>query len=157
MEGEKDPLPKRSHPAHGVLQETGKPTLVFVTVCTKDRAPWLATQDVHGLLQSVWRAADAWRVGRYVVMPDHLHLFAAPKPDTPIPLDNWVRFWKSSFTKRHGVAAHRWQSDHWDRRLRSDDSYAEKWDYVRNNPVRYGLVARVEDWPFQGELCPLEW
>jgi hypothetical protein len=40
------------------------------------------------------------------------------------------------------VLEHRWQTDHWDRRLRSDESYAEKWEYVRCNAVRHGLVAR---------------
>lgn len=34
-----------------------------------------------------------------------------------------------------------WQQDYWDRQLRSGESYAEKWNYVRNNPVRHGLVG----------------
>ena len=89
-------------------------------------------------------------------MPDHIHLFAAPGvPD--LPLENWVRYWKSQFTKRHAVANHSWQTDHWDRRLRRRESYAEKWDYVRANPVRKGLVRRPEDWPFQGEVFDLAW
>ncbi len=98
----------------------------------------------------------AWVVGRYVVMPDHIHLFAAP--DRPeLPLDNWVKYWKSQFTKRHRVSEHRWETDHWDTRLRKGESYAVKWEYVRNNPVRHGLVQRAEDWPFQGEIALLEW
>jgi len=35
-------------------------------------------------------------VGRYVVMPDHIHLFAAPG-ELQEPLENWIRFWKSQF------------------------------------------------------------
>jgi len=132
------------------------PTIVFVTVCSKDRQPWLATPEVHGSLLSAWREASAWQVGRYVVMPDHVHLFAAP--GTPeLPLENWVRFWKSKFTKMDQVPAHQWQTSHWDRRLRSVDSYEEKWEYVRNNPVRHALVQHAEDWPFQGELNVLQW
>jgi REP element-mobilizing transposase RayT len=151
-----NPLPKRSHPAHGVRFVSGAPTIIYLTVCTKRRAPWLATPEVHDLLVQTWQGATAWIVGRYVVMPDHVHLFAAP--GTPeLPLDNWVRFWKSRFTKSHRDATHEWHVDHWDRRLRNDDSYEEKWNYVRNNPVRHGLVARAEDWPFQGELNPQRW
>jgi len=151
-----NPLPKRSHPAHGVKPRAGQPVIVYLTVCTKRRVPWLATPEAHRLLIQTWKNATAWLVGRYVVMPDHLHLFA--EPGTPeLPFDNWVRFWKSRFTKAHGDALHEWQVDHWDRRLRNEDSYDEKWNYVRNNPVRHKLVSRAEDWPFQGELSPLPW
>jgi putative transposase len=146
----------RRHPAHGVQIQSTLPTIVLLTVCTKGRQRWLASNENHALLRSIWRAATSWRVGQYVLMPDHVHLFAAPdKPE--VPLDNWVRYWKSQFTKAHGVRAHRWQVDHWDRRLRSGEGYAEKWEFVRCNPVRHGLVARPEDWPFQGMVFELEW
>jgi hypothetical protein len=36
--------------------------------------------------------------------------------------------------------------------MRSAESYEEKWTYVRENPVRAGLVKRSTDWPFQGEI-----
>jgi REP element-mobilizing transposase RayT len=151
-----DPLPRRSRPAHGVRSHTAIPTILYLTVCTKHRFPWLASPDVHDLLVKTWQGATAWIVGRYVVMPDHLHLFAAPgKPD--LPFDNWVRFWKSRFTAAHARPSREWQADHWDRRLRNDDSYEEKWNYVRNNPVRHGLVPAADEWPFQGELNALKW
>jgi REP-associated tyrosine transposase len=89
-------------------------------------------------------------------MPDHLHLFAAPA-NQDFPFDAWVRYWKSQFTKNAGHAEWRWQSGHWDTRLRRSESYAEKWDYVRNNPVRAGLVKHADDWPYQGELNILDW
>ena len=48
-----------------------------------------------------------------------------------------------------------WQEEFFDHVLRSDETYSQKWDYVRENPVRAGLVARVEDWPWQGEIDSL--
>lgn len=45
-----------------------------------------------------------------------------------------------------------WQRGFFDHVLRSDESYAQKWDYVRENPVRAGLVKRAEDWPYAGEI-----
>ena len=148
--------PQRRRPAHGVKIYTSTPTLVFLTVCTKERAPWLANEACHELLRAVWSDARAWLVSRYVIMPDHLHVFAAPgQPE--LPLDNWVSYWKSLFSKRHGNHDHRWQSDHWDRRLRSDESYCEKWDYTCDNPVRHGLVRSADEWPYQGELFELRW
>jgi len=194
----KSRLPKRKHPAHGVLLNKGQPTIVFLTIGTKHRRPWLATHETHELLRSVWIETDAWLVGRYVVMPDHIHLFAglsvvgmgrafvrehgtadqktlsllvgsagaSPSrldrpaswaPRLEISFDNWVRYWKSQFTKRHGCPEHRWHPDHWDTRLRRGESYDTKWDYVRHNPVRHGLVDRPEVWPFQGEIHELPW
>jgi hypothetical protein len=43
----------------------------------------------------------------------------------------------------------KWQEGCFDRLLRSDESLSDKWEYLRQNPVRAGLVANPEDWPFQ--------
>lgn len=156
--------PSRTHPAHGVRENLGTPLIVFVTVCAHGRKPWLADETVHRLLCQVWLAADAWLVGRYVIMPDHLHLFAAPNPDwnetkgrQPILLDAWVQYWKSQFSKRYKSPGCQWQTDHWDSRLRRSESYSQKWEYVRRNPVRKNLATDVNDWPYQGELNKLQW
>jgi putative transposase len=154
--GSSPPRPNRRHPTHGVRIHLGRPTIVFVTVCTKDRHPWLATPGHHALLRRVWAEAKAWLMGRYVVMPDHIHFFAAPG-EGDLPLDNWVRYWKSRFTKEHLCCNGTWETDYWDRQLRDIESYDEKWEYVRSNPVRHGLVTKVEDWPYQGEIHALDW
>jgi putative transposase len=148
--------PKRTYPAHGVQIPRNAPTIVFITVCTKNRVPWLASETSHVCLVDAWKAADAWAVGRYVVMPDHVHLFAAPmQPDAD--LGAWVRFWKSHVSRNIKNRNNRWQKDYWDTRLRTGKSYDEKWWYVRENPVRHKLVAVADDWPHQGELAELPW
>jgi putative transposase len=119
-------MPARKRPVHGVLAAENVPTIVMVTVCTKGRTPWLTTPENHAGLRDTWTEAEAWLVGRYVLMPDHLHLFAAPGR-LEISLDNWIKFWKSQFTKKRGIAEQEWQTDHWDTRLRSGESYDEKW------------------------------
>lgn len=149
-------MPNRRRPAHGVFWPDDQPPIVFLTVCTKDRAEWLSEDAVHRCLVEVWRDADRWRVGRYVLMPDHLHLFAAPVNGST-GLENWVSYWKSQFTKTHQNPTHRWQPGHWDTRLRREESYDEKWEYVRSNPVRAGLVTNPDAWPYQGEVFALRW
>ena len=151
-----DDFPQRKHPAHGVLSIDGQPTIVFDTVCTKNRMRWLACDEVHQLLRDIWREATAWLMGRYMILPDHIHDFAGAT-DAGIKYDNWVRYWKSQFSKRHSNPKHRWETDHGDTRIRSEESYEEKWEYVRWNPVRHGFVERPEDWPFQGEIHELRW
>lgn len=149
----------RRRPVHPPpIERYDRSIIIFLTVCTKNRRPILATASMHSRLRMVWMHANHWLVGRYMIMPDHIHLFSAPATIPPLPLGNWVRFWKSEISKAVGAGedAH-WQRDFWDVQLRQSDSYAAKWEYVRNNPVRAGLVPRTEDWPFQGELNVLRW
>ena len=148
--------PKRKHPAHGVQITRDGPTIVYLTICTKERDPWLATPQVHAELRDVWQNATAWLVGRYMIMPDHIHFFASLGA-MEIDLDRWVRYWKSQFSKCHQDRRHRWETDHWDTRMRTPESYEEKWHYVCDNPARHKLVPRSEDWPFQGEIFELLW
>ena len=64
--------------------------------------------------------------------------------------------WESVSSRRIaatlGIRAPIWQRDYFDRYLRSSESYSEKWQYVEQNPVRAGLVGRVEDWPHHGTI-----
>jgi putative transposase len=135
-----------------------RPIIIFLTVCTKNRRPILTNVQMHAVIRAAWISANHWMVGRYIIMPDHIHLFCAPAYLEPKPLGNWMRFWKCEVCK--ATAAEEgtlWQRDFWDTQLRQADSYAAKWEYVRNNPVRAGLVSRAEDWPHQGELNVLRW
>lgn len=184
----------RRKPASGVHIYSGEPTIVFVTACSEKRVPWIAQPVVHELLKKVWTQASAWLVGNYQFMPDHLHLFAAPR-DLKIPFNRWMSYWKRLFTQEavkltrqeNGAVVEtqgrgssgrgssgaspsrgaedivrnpmlwRWQSLHWDTRLRRSESYTEKWHYIRENPVKAGLVLNPEDWPYQGMLNVLRW
>jgi len=49
-----------------------------------------------------------------------------------------------------------WQPGFFDHVLRSDESYVQKWKYVRDNPVRANLVELWDQWPYQGEIVPID-
>ncbi len=149
-------LPQRRHPVHGIRFTRNAPTVVFLTVCTRTRQTWLANDACHTLLQAVWRSATAWRIGAYVLMPDHVHLFAVPG-EPEVDLEHWVRFWKSSFSKAHQDHSRRWEPNHWDTRMRTREQYVEKLDYILHNPVRHGLAQSPDEWPFHGEIYPIVW
>jgi putative transposase len=128
-------------------------------VCTHHRKPLLANDKAARLIIESWQAANFWRVGRYVIMPDHIHLFCAPNTFPPQPLKKWIAYWRNHVTRpwSHRTQVPIWQREFWDRQLRRSESYSEKWQYVVNNPVRHGYVRHPEDWPYQGELNVLEW
>ena len=146
--------PHRKHPVHQPVLESGnRSTVVFVTVCTKNRAPLLATPEMYRRILDAWRAAGHWLVGCYAILPDHIHLFCAPGVYPARPLLNWVRYWKSLVAKSTAIGPDAlWEKNFWDTQMRRGDSYRAKWEYVRGNPVRHQLVDRTDDWPFQGEI-----
>ncbi len=153
-------FPKRKCPPHyPAFDKDGAPVLHFVTVCTKDRRSLLASAAAHRALVDAWKAADAFKVGRYVILPDHVHLFCVPVKVRGDYMEPWVRYWKS-LTTRGLKSVHEgqlWQRDFWDSQLRREESYDKKWEYVRLNPVRHGLAKYTTEWPHQGEINVLEW
>lgn len=150
----------RGRPIHlPSLEHHNRSIILFVTVCTERRRCVLANSEMHVALRNAWRRATWYSVGRYVVMPDHIHLFCSPATFPSESLARWVNFWKSIVAQDwlRREKAKLWQRNFWDRQLRSSDRYSEKWQYVRNNPVRAGLAATADDWEFQGEIEILRW
>jgi len=87
----------------------------------------------------------------YVLMPDHVHAFVG-LDDRQIDLSGWMKSLKNTLSKAlrfDGIAAPHWQKDFFDHVLRSQESYEEKWHYVRENPVtdRFGeAMAGLDLW-----------
>ena len=115
------------------------------------------------MLGGAWQDAarvHGWMIGRYVVMPDHVHFFATPATEASKDLSSFIGKWKQwtqRRIRRSTMASFAWQPEFFDHLMRSSESYVEKWEYVRHNPVRAGLVANPEDWPYQGEIGRLAW
>ena len=117
----------RKYPARGVLFSSQQPTIVFVTVCTKDRLPWLAGKPTQAALTQaaltkIWPSTDTRLVGDYLLMPDHIHLFCAPR-DTQVTLQRWVSYWKREFSCLHLPETGEWLRNFRDTRLRRSENY----------------------------------
>jgi len=150
--------PIRRHPAHHPpIEHPNKMPIIFLTVCTHQRRAILANQDTHKVLIKAWNASSQWIVGRYVVMPDHIHLFCSPSQNDCVSVADWTSYWKRLVSQQFPDLQPLWQRDCWDTQLRSHESYAEKWEYVRNNPIRAKLVSSYDQWPYQGTLNNLTW
>jgi putative transposase len=129
----------------------------FLTTCTAQRRKILARPQCVSIMVNAWRVSPAlygWVVGRYVIMPGHIHFFVSPRPEAK-RLSTFVGDWKKWTGRKIASCEHIdppvWQPEYFDHLLRSVRSYSEKWDYVWNNPVRGGLCASAEDWPYAGE------
>lgn len=97
-------LPQRQHPAAGVHVNLGQSNIILLTITTENRDPWLANETAHKLLHQTWSEATAWLVGDYLLMPDHLHCFCAPR-DLHFGIEAWIKYWKREFSlKRKRLA-----------------------------------------------------
>ncbi len=152
--------PGRKHLPHlPPMEFPNQSIVIYVTQVVAKRRPLLARGAAVEAILDAWRKADHWVVGRYVFMPDHLHLFCAPMRFPFTPLKNWMAFWRAEATRHWPWPDEKpiWQKDFFDRQLRRGENYTQKWRYVCENPARAGLVSNVEDWLWQGEMHPLAW
>jgi len=138
-------------------------SVIFLTASVHQRRPVLACDVAHEVLRNLWAKSaelNGWYVGQYLLLPDHVHLFACQSPDAR-PLADWMRIWKSIGATHINQSLRRtgalWQADYFDRFIRSLDDYAEKWAYAALNPVRKGLAANPEDWPYRGVIHDLRY
>ena len=133
--------------------------LYFVTCCTHRRRPHLANDRFHATFVTFAQRAQAdfgIAVGCYVILPDHVHFFVTLPND--VKLGDWVGTLKRVLARavKNGNSQDSvWQRGFFDHVLRSSESYSEKWNYVRENPVRAGLVKNPRDWPYSGEIVDI--
>ena len=134
--------------------------LYFVTFCAHERQRFLANDEVHtAFVLFAKRAKDTFNVavGRNVIMPDHVHLFV--RGDDNFRLGPWVGALKQALAKAGMLSQAKgqvWEEGFFDHLLRSNESYSQKWNYVRENPVRAGLVKSATDWAYQGEIVYID-
>jgi putative transposase len=139
----------------------------FVTFATRDRKPIPSLHRAQLALEKYGDCATSTfnvALGRYVIMPDHVHLFV--RGDADFRLSSWVGGLKRTISAALLKEAQAtrlplqgrsfWQPGFFDHILRCDESYAEKWNYVRDNPVRAGLVGTADEWPYQGEIVVID-
>jgi REP element-mobilizing transposase RayT len=133
--------------------------IYFVTTVVANRKPCLLDGAVQNVAEQVWqntRIHSCWSTGSYILMPDHVHFICRPCCENAVSLSQFVGSWKQWTTKYlkrdHGFEAPFWQPEFFDHVLRSKDSFREKLDYLKNNPVRAGLVEHSDDWSYQGNI-----
>ena len=153
-------IPKRP-PRLRTIFDRFDPPLYFITFCTFDRRPVLANDEFHTYFVSYLTQKSTAGIvcGEYVIMPDHIHLFMR-LDSSQYQLGKTVGFLKQALSKPLRSAQlpmPHWQPGFFDHVLRSADSYSAKWEYVRDNPVRAGLVDCFEAWPYQGTITPIQY
>jgi REP element-mobilizing transposase RayT len=123
---------------------------------TKRQLSLVSSPLVESLMESArfYEARHRWYLTAFLLMPDHLHALLSFERDKP--MSRVIGDWKHFQTYQHGII---WQEGYFDHRLRDDErgeQLAARINYVRQNPVAAGLVAKAEDWPWWIERSALD-
>lgn len=127
----------------------------FVTFRTKDRRELSDTERRMTLDACLHWHDQRMEVHLVTVMPDHVHLLITPlKRDDRSwhSLSDLVHSIKSfsahEINKLHDAIGPVWQDEYFDRIVRDEKEFEEKWQYMWMNPVKAALVDQPEDYHF---------
>jgi REP element-mobilizing transposase RayT len=115
----------------------------------------LRRPEIAGLIADNLRFFDGVRYAllEWVVMPNHVHVLVRPRGN--FTLGGIVKTWKQ-YTARHVKAplgwgkGRFWQIEAYDHWVRNERELERIRGYIRRNPVKAGLCAAPENWPWGG-------
>ena len=145
-------LPTRRKLPHGLPPfPLSGPVVQFVTINAAERGgtPFLAVAEKILDAARFYHEHGRWFLYLFLVMPDHMHMLV-----TFLSGDGKATCgaWKGFLRKTLGI---RFQSDCFEHRIRNESELAEKWHYIRENPVRKGLVDMSDKWFYWIAFDPL--
>lgn len=156
--------------------------IYFFTLVTERRQPILTHPDIRQALREAIqtvRLTQPFVIDSWVLLPDHLHAIWRLPPGDADFSNRW-RLIKRHVThacgsryNRSDLLSHRrqtkgqgtlWQQRFWEHLIRDERDYVRHFDYLHGNPLKHGLVTRVQDWPWssfhrwvkQG-IYPVDW
>ena len=155
---------------------------LFITTVANHRLPVFRTDAISRITCSAVdeaRTSCGFLLFAYVLMPDHLHVLT----DSPRKPSTVLQFIKGIVSRRvlgylkemkYETSLRKLEHDSWKRshryslwehdsevfQITSESTFMQKVNYIHQNPVRAGLVARAEDYPWSSarfwSKCPNE-
>ena len=113
---------------------------------------WLKDTRVARLVAETIRAGEGrnfYELSAWVVMPNHVHLLILPHQ--PLPrITHWI---KGRTARESNLRLERrgepfWQHESYDHWVRNEKEFQGIAAYIEENPVKAGLAATPEDWPW---------
>jgi putative transposase len=136
--------------------------MYFFTVnCVQRAGNYLLIDNIKTLRKVFHKVRDAhsFEIVAMVVLPEHFHcIWTLPEGDSDYS-SRWALI-KSGFSRSipNGEPCSNsrllrgerglWQRRFWEHLIRDDEDLKRHIDCIHWNPVKHGLVARVQDWPY---------
>jgi len=152
---ESNPLPRRKHirlPADAYYKSA---TWYFVAICCRNKEPLFQspkTRDRVKLLLCETATELKVELAAYTILPNHMHLICSSGAKG---LPGFIRQFKgrvAAALRTDLSIASPWQARYFDHKIRSEESHKRKCEYVWMNPVRRGLVTKLQDYSWSGNL-----
>ena len=121
----------------------------FITFSSRNRRVLIPDARSVVLKEIVDRHRVFYYLQTAVVMPDHVHLLLRPC-DTSLA-DIMKRVKGASAREVNRLLQDDgpfWQREYFDRQIRSDEKIRAKGEYIAQNPVRAGIAASPDDYPW---------
>jgi putative transposase len=105
-----------------------------------------------------YRRQHKFLLHEFVLMPDHFHMLLTPTEK----LEKAVQLIKGGFSfrarKELEFGGEIWEHSFHDRRVRDELEYERFREYIHQNPVKRGLVAMAEEYPYSSAagVVPLD-
>jgi REP element-mobilizing transposase RayT len=110
------------------------------------RNPELATMLISALRH---RHETAYNLHSWVIMANHVHILVTPHIPVPTLMRSLKRFTARQANKILGHTGHSfWQDESYDRLVRNEKEFNSIVWYIEMNPVRAGLAATPEAFPW---------
>jgi REP element-mobilizing transposase RayT len=121
----------------------------------------LREPEIARMVQNAFLFFDGqrYRLIDWAVMPNHVHVLFQPITGWTVAgiVGSWKKFTASricAFRRQNGnlptgdLSEPVWHREYWDRFIRDSRHFQRAADYIRQNPVKAGLVPTSEDWPW---------
>jgi putative transposase len=97
-----------------------------------------------------------WTLYAAVIMSDHVHVLVQPLAgaegggvyDLAEIIHSVKSFSVHQINRQRGSQGFVWQDERFDRIVRDEAEFLEKWNYIRNNPMKAALAESPEDYPW---------
>jgi putative transposase len=132
-------------------------TYFVTTVTAERRSLFQITASAELLKQTIldYRNPGKFLLHAFVIMPEHFHALLTPAPD--VSLEKTMQFIKGGFSFRLKSKHEVWMRSFNESQITNEEKFMSCVRYIEENPVRRGLTATPEAYPFSSATCqPLD-
>jgi putative transposase len=126
---------------------------VHVTICTDNKETIFDSgANAKIVINELLKAAIdlRFRILCYCLMPNHLHVIVSPG-ESALSLSKFLNIFKGRTTavlKERKDLRKVWQRSAFDHVIRTEEDLRAIIEYIMSNPVRKGIVEKVDDYPY---------
>jgi REP element-mobilizing transposase RayT len=82
--------------------------------------------------------ADRYEIDEFVVMPNHVHVLFRPLRENRLEdiMQTWKRYSARQINQMRGQHGSLWQSEYWDRLIRTEKQFLWTRNYIEKNPEK---------------------